>query len=227
MQKVQQTYTQHVNRRYARVGHVFQGRYKAFLVDDDAYLLALVRYIHLNPVRAGITAAPGDYPWSSHRHYAAGEGPGRVHTAFVREVLASYSMKSIEDCESLLLNPANGQTEEFPGGRPTRDPDGMCPAPEAVLRSVAAVTGVSVSNITGPVREHAASRARWLLAYYAVRLAGLSASTVARLVGRSPAAVTLAVNEVSARLAAGEKEWARMLAEVEALLGQPAPHQPS
>jgi putative transposase len=48
------------------VGHLFQGRYKAIVVDRDAYLLALLRYVVLNPVRAGLAKGPGDWPWSSY-----------------------------------------------------------------------------------------------------------------------------------------------------------------
>ena len=59
--------TQTSNRRHRRVGHLFQGRFKAILVDHDAYLLELSRYIVLNPVRAGMVKAPGDWPWSSYR----------------------------------------------------------------------------------------------------------------------------------------------------------------
>jgi hypothetical protein len=49
------------------VGHVFQGRYRAILCDKRTYLLELVRYLHLNPVRAGLVQHPADWPWSSHR----------------------------------------------------------------------------------------------------------------------------------------------------------------
>ena len=59
--------TQTSHRRHRRVGHLFQGRFKAILVDHDAYLLELSRYIVLNPVRAGMVKAPGDWPWSSYR----------------------------------------------------------------------------------------------------------------------------------------------------------------
>ena len=59
--------TQSSNRRHRRVGHLFQGRFKAILVDHDAYLLELSRYIVLNPVRAGMVKAPADWPWSSYR----------------------------------------------------------------------------------------------------------------------------------------------------------------
>lgn len=60
-------YTQRFNRRHGRVGHVFQGRYKAILVQKDSYLLELARYIVLNPVRAGMVRGPKDWPWSSYR----------------------------------------------------------------------------------------------------------------------------------------------------------------
>jgi hypothetical protein len=56
-----------VNRRHRRVGHVFQGRYKAILVEADAYLLELARYVVLNPVRAGLCADAADWAWSSQR----------------------------------------------------------------------------------------------------------------------------------------------------------------
>jgi REP element-mobilizing transposase RayT len=62
-------YTGYFNRRHARIGHLFQGRYRAILVEKEAYLLELNRYIHLNPVRAGICKRPEDYLWSSYRGY--------------------------------------------------------------------------------------------------------------------------------------------------------------
>jgi hypothetical protein len=49
------------------MGHVFQGKYKAILVERDTYLLELCRYVALNPVRAGMLEEPGQYPWSSDR----------------------------------------------------------------------------------------------------------------------------------------------------------------
>lgn len=69
LQRLHTWYTRYYNQKYNRVGHVFQGRYKSVLCEKDAYLVELVRYIHLNPVRAGITMSPRDYRWSSHRAY--------------------------------------------------------------------------------------------------------------------------------------------------------------
>jgi len=69
LQNLSFRYTQWVNGRRKRSGHLFQGRYKAVLVDADSYLHALTRYIHLNPVRAGVVKEPKDYLWSGHRAY--------------------------------------------------------------------------------------------------------------------------------------------------------------
>ena len=64
-------YTIYFNRRHKRFGHLFQGRYKAILVDKETYLLELSRYIHLNPVRAKITAKPESYAYSTMKYYLA------------------------------------------------------------------------------------------------------------------------------------------------------------
>lgn len=67
MRQLNGVYTQASNRRHQRVGHLFQGRFKAILVDSDAYLLELARYVVLNPVRAGMVQKPVDWKWSSYR----------------------------------------------------------------------------------------------------------------------------------------------------------------
>jgi REP element-mobilizing transposase RayT len=67
MRQLNGVYTQDFNRRHRKVGHLFQGRYTAIVVDKDAYLLELARYVVLNPVRAGMAKSPGQWPWSSYR----------------------------------------------------------------------------------------------------------------------------------------------------------------
>lgn len=66
MRELNGVYSQDFNRRYGRVGHVFQGRYAAIVVDKQAYLLELARYVVLNPVRARLVAAPANWMWSSY-----------------------------------------------------------------------------------------------------------------------------------------------------------------
>lgn len=65
MRQLNGVFTQSINRKHSRVGHLFQGRYKAILVDKDAYLLELCRYIVLNPVRAKMVDTPDEWLWSS------------------------------------------------------------------------------------------------------------------------------------------------------------------
>jgi putative transposase len=67
MRHVNGVYTQTFNRRHDKVGHLFQGRFKAILVDRDAYLLEVCRYVELNPVRARMVRKPSAWPWSSYR----------------------------------------------------------------------------------------------------------------------------------------------------------------
>lgn len=101
MQALLTGYARWFNRIHRRRGHVFQGRYKAIICDRDRYLLALVRYIHLNPVRAGLVRTPAAWQWSGHNEYLGtarhalidpgpvrGELPGPArYEAFVREGL--------------------------------------------------------------------------------------------------------------------------------------------
>ena len=70
MQQLNGIYSQAFNRRHDRVGHLFQGRYKGILVEREAHLLELVRYVVLNPVRAGMVRTPADHRWSSYAETA-------------------------------------------------------------------------------------------------------------------------------------------------------------
>ncbi len=96
MQGLQQAYTLYFNRKYGLVGHLFQGRYKAFLFDRDSYLLELVRYLHLNPVRSGLVKDPALYPWSSHQA-VLGKGSGDKRRWVAAEwVLSQFSRSRAE-----------------------------------------------------------------------------------------------------------------------------------
>lgn len=82
MQGIQQSFTQYYNKKYDRTGHVFQQRYKAQLCDKERYLLELIKYIHYNPVEAGIIQGL-NYKWSSHSSYTAGRDDELVEVNFI------------------------------------------------------------------------------------------------------------------------------------------------
>src|SRR5437867_12015509 len=69
MHRLLTAYSQYYNRRYRRVGHLLEGRHRAILCQSDRYLSELVRYIHLNPVRAKMVDKPEQYQYSGHRAY--------------------------------------------------------------------------------------------------------------------------------------------------------------
>lgn len=74
MRHINGAYTNYYNTKRKRAGHLFQGRYKAILIEANEYLMELSRYIHLNPVRCGMTEKPESYLWSSYQNYI-GEKP--------------------------------------------------------------------------------------------------------------------------------------------------------
>jgi REP element-mobilizing transposase RayT len=97
MRQLNGVYTQYVNRAHGRVGHLFQGRFKAILVERERYLLELARYVVLNPVRAGMVGAPGDWPWSSYRATVGEESsvPAFLETDWVLRAFAERRAEAV------------------------------------------------------------------------------------------------------------------------------------
>ena len=105
MMHINGAYTTYFNVKRKRAGHLFQGRYKAILVDADDYLSELSCYIHLNPVRAGIVERPEQYQWSSYRNYTGSAAPAWLQTGFILGNFAQNQDEAnekyrnfIEDC---------------------------------------------------------------------------------------------------------------------------------
>ncbi|MEI6206590.1 MAG: transposase [Desulfuromonadales bacterium] len=95
MQNLTFRYTRWINWKQNRSGHLFQGRFKAVMVDADSYLLELTRYIHLNPVRAKMVHSPDEFPWSGHRAYLGMESIPWLTTDWV---LSKFARKSNRAC---------------------------------------------------------------------------------------------------------------------------------
>ena len=88
MHDINGSYTTYINKKRERSGHLFQGRYKSIVVDKDSYLVELSRYIHLNPVRAGIVEKPEDYPYSSYRAYVTEENDEVISQELILGMMA-------------------------------------------------------------------------------------------------------------------------------------------
>ena len=112
MRQLNGVYTQRFNRAHGRVGHVFQGRYKAILVEKESYLLELARYVVLNPVRARMVRSAKDWPWSSYRATAGQtEGFGWLQTEWI---LSAFSRRKGQAIEGYRAFVAEGKNQPSP-----------------------------------------------------------------------------------------------------------------
>jgi hypothetical protein len=108
MRQLNGVYTQSFNRAHRRVGHVFQGRYKAIIVQKEAYLWELARYIVLNPVRAQMVRSAKDWPWSSYRATAGqSNAPEWLETEWILSGLSPSRKEAQERYRTLVAKGKN------------------------------------------------------------------------------------------------------------------------
>lgn len=99
------SYSHYFNKKYNRTGHLFEGRFKYKLIQCDPYSLALARYIHLNPVKAGLAKTAEEYPWSSAAQYLGLRG-GLADPDIVLEALAGNKEAALAKYLAFLAEPA-------------------------------------------------------------------------------------------------------------------------
>ena len=99
MKRINMLYAIYFNKKYSFVGHLFQGRYRAELIEKDTYVLETSRYIHLNPVRANMVEHPQDYPWSSYAIYMEGEDHPLVTTG---KILSFFPIQKPNGTNNML-----------------------------------------------------------------------------------------------------------------------------
>jgi REP element-mobilizing transposase RayT len=204
MQGLQQTYTQYYNRAYKKVGHLFQGRYKAILCQKDAYLLELVRYIHLNPVRSKLVSKAEGYIYSAERAYRAGKpsaivDPGPVlkmiggkagYRRFIQEGLAEGHRGDYYEVEDQRFL----GREEFGEGLRQEFEESARPKKKRSLNDVvtamAGVLKVSPAVLRVRNRARVVSRQRTAVAYVLVRRGEFSVKEVAEYFGRDSTTIS-------------------------------------
>jgi putative transposase len=97
MRHINGVYTQHFNRSHGLDGHLFRGRYKSILVDSDVYLLELLRYIHRNPIEAGMVDRLGSYQWSSHKGYLSRSDKWKwLHKDYVLNIFSTKKNEALK-----------------------------------------------------------------------------------------------------------------------------------
>ncbi|MDH5255042.1 MAG: transposase, partial [Gammaproteobacteria bacterium] len=210
MQRLAMRYALHIHRDAGQAGHLFERRYRAILVDADSYLLALVRYIHLNPVVAGMVAEPLAYRWSSHRDYLGRATVPWVDTAFVLDMFgpavdiarARYSrfMRTWTDEDLAPFEKHESRdTRAMEPELPARDREQPLPAPVAreTLEQIAARHcrrhRIGLTELASPSRERRLCTVRAAIAREALDQHAATLSEVSRFLGRSASVLAQAL----------------------------------
>jgi putative transposase len=179
------SYSGRFARKYGTVGHLFQGRYRAKLCGRDAYFLRLIRYIHRNPVAAGMVAEPGDWKWSGHRQLAFGES-GLLDATFPMAFFGTDDIRARAAYRSFCADPIDDHCSDFDDA-----PDELLPSVplETIAAEVAREHRIDLIRLVGGQRGKDLTMAKLALVQRA-RLQGISQSDVARMLRCSEAAVS-------------------------------------
>jgi putative transposase len=223
MQGLQFRYTLYFNRRHGKVGHLFQGRYKAILCDKDAYLLQLVRYIHLNPIRCSLVGDPAQYRWVSHNGYLGRIRDDLINTDFVLRQFGrtkSVARKRYADFIEDGLHLGHEDTyykvkdqrflgegefvERIESQRVTDEPVLFDIPLEDIVAEVGKRVHITPDRMYSLSRERKGAFGRGLTAYLARKLSGYRVRDVAGHFHREPVAISQGMMKVEDRLRADE-----------------------
>ena len=233
MQGLQQSYSQYFNLKHRKTGHVFEGRYKAILCQKDEYLLQLIRYIHLNPVRAGMVGSPERYRYSGEHAYLQGKatemidpapvlsmlGGKQAYRRFVRDGLSEGHKEEYYAVLDQRFLGAKGFGERLLKNEPRLS--GKRPARrsiETVARELAKELKIAVHALRSPDRAWMISKARTIAAYVLVRRLGYRLTDVAAYFRRDMATLATLLARLSDRLQADDaarRELDRLSKKVE------------
>lgn len=219
-------YTQAFNRRHERVGHLFQGRFGAILIERETYLLEVCRYVVLNPVRAGLVTDPGAWPWSSYQATAGGEPldswltvdwvlehfartrrqAQAAYRQFVTEGMTDHARPWSQLRGQIYLGSDGFVEEARARSTGADDPEipvaqkrPVVPGIEDILARVARLYKVSVDDLLRPARR--SSEARQVAIYLARRVARLSIKAIAERFDMRYTAASRRVAAIAERLA--------------------------
>lgn len=213
-------YASWFNNRYSRTGHLFERRFRAGLIQTEESIRRVVRYIHLNPVRAGMVSEPLDYRWSSHAPHLERKECRWLSRSLVKEVFgksridleAYISIAPDEESDSefpqdfadLLDNRMSANQEEI-GARP--DVTALPPVPTwrlarpiEVMQVVAKEKGLEVTDLIGGCRRKEVRQARAIASYLGSRCDDVSIAEMARELNRDPTTVSRGARGLARRL---------------------------
>lgn len=230
MQVLLYRYTRGYNRRYRKTGHLFQGRYKAIVCDRDNYLMELIRYLHLNPVRAGMVSDPRGYRWSSHEAYVRGNSTGgiaveeglklwgaqrgqaiKAYQEFVRDGLGAGHQDEYYEVKDQRYLGSDNFVEAV--CRSIDEQESATPVKitmEEILTDLIKETRITVRVLLGKGRGRVESRLRAEAAYVGREVGGISLTESAKYLRRDLSTISLALKRLEDELATNSGRRSRM-----------------
>jgi REP element-mobilizing transposase RayT len=182
MQRVLTRHSLQFNRTHGRVGHLFQSRYTAIICESERYLITLLAYIHMNPVRAGLASEPAQWPWSSH---------DELMTLTPRMI----DLQALTDASGIGAAELQRVYVDLVGELMNKDP-----SPEknlaTLIERAAAIVGVSPDELSAGKQGKPYTRAKLMLIDWC-RTAGIADATLARALNCSPASISLLAKRAS------------------------------
>jgi putative transposase len=114
MRHLNGVYTQRFNREHNRDGPLFRGRFKSVLVQEDSYLIEVVRYIHKNPLKAKMVDRLSQFQWSSHPYYTSNKSPiSGLDTSFLLRYFSRNRKRAVEEYKRFMAQPVDEELEKF------------------------------------------------------------------------------------------------------------------
>jgi REP element-mobilizing transposase RayT len=219
MQNLSFRYTRWLNKRQHRIGHLFQGRYKALLVDADAYLLELIRYIHLNPVRAGLVQDPARYPWSGHAAYLGERQIEWLTTSWVfsqfaerlpaaRRRYAQFIHQGLQEGYRKEFHQGTAQgrllgDDDFIANalKQARQPLPAAISPQMIIDAVCQQRNITAVALKSADRNRRLAEARALIAYLALETGAATLTNLGSLLNRDVATLSNGMRRFREKLA--------------------------
>ena len=206
MQSVSSRYAKLHNKKYNKIGHLFQGRYKSKLISDDYYLLELCYYIHMNPIKAKMCQCLDEYHWSSHEGYKSQENTNWFVTDYICKIMldhfdhAANYLGFIANCKNDQLKPLfckfneNGDLDIINDigtrmqNRPSLALENISLA--IIEKIVCKQLRVSVDSVASDSQSKQVSLARSMIAYFAHYHAKYTFEDIAAVVCRQPNSIS-------------------------------------
>jgi putative transposase len=214
MQNIAYRYSRWLNHQLKRIGHLFQGRYKAILIQNESYMLELCRYIHLNPVKAKLVDFPENYQWSSHRAYLGLEHVPWLTIDFILELLPnrladsniSYNtfMQQNNDHEFIPYFATDSTGKLIVNDSIINNTNRVLkikkPKPNLQLNfivdTICTELDVNATELSLPDKRRELAEARTIITFFAQEYTNIKVTELARIFQRSPQRISNAVNEL-------------------------------